>query len=135
LIGHAATASRLADKAMAPAAVGVVEKVLDRAGSAGVVVDKATSPAALAVAERLLSMLGEAELTALLDAGLDRRTLGLLAATAKAAAETRGGGSPEPLGPFGTLRALSDPDVMRASGFLFAFARAFGRSLDQVPAR
>jgi uncharacterized protein YjgD (DUF1641 family) len=38
-------------------------------------------------------------------------------------------GTAQPIGPWGMMRALSDPDVQRAMGFLMSFARAFGQSL------
>lgn len=38
-------------------------------------------------------------------------------------------GAAQPIGPWGMMRALSDPDVQRAMGFLMSFARAFGQSL------
>jgi uncharacterized protein YjgD (DUF1641 family) len=36
---------------------------------------------------------------------------------------------PESVGMFGLLRAMRDPDVARALGFLVRFARHFGRTL------
>lgn len=41
----------------------------------------------------------------------------------------------QPLGPWGMIRALADPDVQRALGFLTNFARAFGQSLPQSALR
>lgn len=40
---------------------------------------------------------------------------------------------PRPVGVWGALRALRDPDVQRALGFLLAVARAFGRNLEERP--
>lgn len=41
---------------------------------------------------------------------------------------------PAKVGLFGAIGALSDPDVQRALGFLFAVARGFGRSTAALPA-
>ena len=38
-----------------------------------------------------------------------------------------------PLGIWGLLRALRDPEVQRAAGFLVAMARRFGEELESVP--
>lgn len=38
-----------------------------------------------------------------------------------------------PLGMWGLLRALRDPEVQRAAGFLVAMARRFGEELESVP--
>lgn len=40
-----------------------------------------------------------------------------------------------PLGPMGLWKALSQPDVQRALGFMIAVAQRFGRRLDAAPAR
>ena len=39
----------------------------------------------------------------------------------------------QPLGMWGLLRALRDPEVQRAAGFLVAMARRFGAELESVP--
>lgn len=40
-----------------------------------------------------------------------------------------------PLGPMGLWKALSQPDVQRALGFMIAVAQRFGQRLDSAPAR
>jgi hypothetical protein len=40
----------------------------------------------------------------------------------------------KPVGLFGLLRALRDPQIQRAAGFLIAMARRFGEELATVPA-
>jgi len=39
----------------------------------------------------------------------------------------------QPVGVWGLLRALRDPEVQRAAGFLIAMARRFGAELESVP--
>lgn len=38
-----------------------------------------------------------------------------------------------PVGMWGLMRALRDPEVQRAAGFLVSMARRFGEELDEVP--
>lgn len=38
-----------------------------------------------------------------------------------------------PVGAWGVLRALRDPEIQRAAGFLIAMARRFGQELEAVP--
>jgi hypothetical protein len=38
-----------------------------------------------------------------------------------------------PVGVWGLVRALRDPEIQRAAGFLIAMARRFGQELDSVP--
>lgn len=67
------------------------------------------------------------------DAGIDPHLVGsaaldVSAAAARALVETRAT-RPEPVGVFGVLGALSDPEVQAALGFLLNFARRFGAHL------
>ena len=67
------------------------------------------------------------------DAGIDPHQVGaaaldVSAAVARALVETRAA-KPAPVGAFGALSALSDPEVQAALGFLVTFARRFGAHL------
>lgn len=53
------------------------------------------------------------------------RLIGQLAGALSAAAET----TARPMGPLGVLRALADPDMQRALGFLSEVGRHFGQTL------
>lgn len=59
---------------------------------------------------------------------LDPETLAVISRMADALKESRGQ-PPERVGPMGLVRALRDPDVQRATGFLVTFARKLGASL------
>lgn len=52
-----------------------------------------------------------------------------LAIVSRLAAALADPGETKPVGTFGLLRAMRDPDVQRALGFLLAVARGFGRQL------
>lgn len=53
-----------------------------------------------------------------------------LAVVSRLAAALADPGEAKPVGTFGLLKALRDPDVQRALGFLLAVAREFGRHLN-----
>jgi uncharacterized protein YjgD (DUF1641 family) len=68
-----------------------------------------------------------------LASGIDPHTLGVAAldtghGLAEALVAARQA-PPPPVGPFGLLGALSEPEVQRALGFLLVFARRFGATL------
>lgn len=74
------------------------------------------------------------ELDALLKSGvLAAGTLRIIAELARALTETAAA-PPAPAGVFGLLKALGQPDVQRALGFLVTFAERFGRRLRELPA-
>lgn len=69
-------------------------------------------------------------LEALLASGvLDAKTVQLVGRLGDALAETARA-QPASIGAMGALRALRDPDVQRALGFLIGFAKRFGASLE-----
>ncbi len=136
----------LAAAESAPAAVAIATDTLDdlcaRAYAAGVDVDargrnllialeKLTSPAALAVLTDLLDRVDV--IGGLLGSGiLDPAPVAIVSRAGAALAES-GGEEPRGVGPWGALRALSDPDVQRAVGFGLRFAKRFGSSLAEGP--
>lgn len=58
---------------------------------------------------------------------LDEQPVAVISSAAQAIAESAQ--NPQPASLFSLLRAMSDPQVQRALGFLLAFARAFGAHL------
>ena len=74
------------------------------------------------------------ELDALLRSGvLASGTLRIIGEFARALTETAAA-PPSPAGALGLLKALGQPDVQRALGFLVTFAERFGRRLRELPA-
>ncbi|MGE0815980.1 MAG: DUF1641 domain-containing protein [Vicinamibacterales bacterium] len=74
-------------------------------------------------------------LEALLNSGvLDPAALRIVGAVGQALADAAAAPAP-PLGPMGLWRALGQPDVQRALGFLMAVAQRVGAQLDAAPAR
>jgi hypothetical protein len=72
-------------------------------------------------------------LEAVLGSGiLDPAAIDLVGRIGMALAETAAA-RPQPVGTFGVLRALRDPDVQRTLGFLLGFAKTFGRALEKAP--
>lgn len=68
---------------------------------------------------------------ALLDSGvLDPQALEVVGSAATALTESQRAPA-ERVGPIGLLKALRDPDVQQALGFLLDFGRQFGRSIDE----
>jgi len=79
--------------------------------------------------DRLAAVTTTPEFSKLLDSGLlDPQVLGVAGSATTALVEVKGG-SVEPVGLFGTLGKLGDPDVKKAMGFLFAVAKRFGAKL------
>lgn len=133
--------------AAAPAALGAAVDTLDslaaRVQASGIDVDerlrillraveRLTSPEAIATLEAAFDQMHG--LRGLLGSGvLDPGPVAIVAKAgqALAASATR---APERAGMFGALRALREPDVQRALGFLLDVARRFGATLDgQLP--
>lgn len=74
-----------------------------------------------------------ASLEALLRSGiLDAQTVGVVGRLGDALAHTTAAPI-EPVGPIGALRALRDPDVQRALGFLIGVAKHFGDAIRSGP--
>ncbi len=98
--------------------------------------ERLTSPAALEVLTVVTERLTEVH--SLLESGvLDPESVRVVSLAGKALVASRACQC-GPVGPFGALRALSEPEVQRALGFAVAFARQFGIALDSettLPAR
>jgi hypothetical protein len=74
------------------------------------------------------------DLDALLESGvLAPTTLRIIGELGRALTETAAA-QPAPAGVLGLLKALGQPDVQRALGFLVTFAERFGRRLRDMPA-
>ncbi len=87
-------------------------------------------PRLLDVAERLEVILGSAEFTALMDSGVFApKTVGIVGEAGKAVVEVYDEqiARATPAGRIDLFRALGDPDVQRALGFMIEFAKRFGR--------
>jgi hypothetical protein len=81
------------------------------------------------VTTRMAVLLDSNEVNALLDSGiLEPKTLRVIGSAGRALAETQIQPR-EKVGMLGLLRALGDPDVQQALGFLVTFGREFGRTL------
>lgn len=131
LAGHAAQADNVVatvtdtfDGLVARAAADGID-VDARAHNLLAAAERLTSPQAIEALQLLLARLDV--LHALLESGVfDKKAVSVVAAAGTALVETRDA-SPDPVGAWGLLGALSDPDVKRAAGFAVHFARAFGR--------
>jgi uncharacterized protein YjgD (DUF1641 family) len=78
---------------------------------------------------RLLEVTATPDFQRLVDGGLlDAAVIATAGSATTALVETRKLGF-EPVGLFGTLGKLGDPDVKKAMGFLFALAKRFGAAL------
>lgn len=113
-----------------PGAVAVLIDTFDgvaaRLGEAGVNLDERMRSVGTAL-EVATAPRAVAGLTALVESRLlEPSSLATVSQLASALAEH---GSHEPVGMWGALRALRDPDVQRALGFLLAVARQFGKNL------
>jgi hypothetical protein len=138
-------AAALGRKAARPEMLALADRLVGRSGDLTFLLDQmdgldrklsevGVSRAALAqagidVAARLAQASQSKEATALVANGpLDREALDVLGKASRAMVEVRR--QPvEPMGLFGTLRAMGDADVQRAVGFTFAIARRFGQLL------
>ena len=71
---------------------------------------------------------------ALLESGVfDQEAVDVVGSTSHAVVATRAA-RPAPVGAFGALGAVFDPDVQKALGFAIQFAKTFGRRLDETKA-
>ncbi|MEI2611558.1 MAG: DUF1641 domain-containing protein [Candidatus Promineifilaceae bacterium] len=86
-------------------------------------VDKATQPATVEKLSEMFDVLLEAESGMLNPQAV--RTLGRMAQAMVASQQT----PPPQVGLFGLLKAINDPDLQRALGFLMQFGRQFGRQM------
>ncbi len=92
----------------------------------------AVAPNFIEVIEKIEPFIASAEFDALLDSGVfhpDTVKLVGEAGDAFVASRETLRQSPKPVGLFGLLRALRDPDVQRAAGLIVEFGRRFGSSL------
>jgi hypothetical protein len=115
-----------------PALIGTMtdtfDSVVGRLRDAGIDVDD-RARRLLLVADRLTRPETLTAVEAMLDSGLfDPGTVAVVGHLGNALAQT-GAEAPERVGVFGALRALRDPDVQRAVGFLVAIARRVGSAL------
>lgn len=108
------------------------DEVAGRLTARGVDIEKGLAHGAEA-ALRFGAIMGPeqvASLEALLTSGvLDPQTVALVGRLGQALSETASEPA-APVGAMGALRALRDPDVQRALGFLVGFAKRFGSALD-----
>lgn len=85
--------------------------------------------ATIGALDRLAAVTTTPEFQKLLDSGLlDPKVLGVAGDATTALVQVRSS-AVEPVGLFGTLGKLGDPDVKKAMGFLFAIAKRFGATL------
>ncbi|WP_287157800.1 DUF1641 domain-containing protein [Chloroflexus sp.] len=92
----------------------------------------AVAPNFIEVIERIEPFIASEEFDALLDSGVFHPdTVRLVGEAGDAFVASREAlrQEPKPIGLFGLLRALRDPDVQRAAGLIVEFGRRFGRSL------
>ena len=114
----------LAGKGGAVLASPVLDKLLD-----GPLLDPAKLERAVDALQRLAEVASTPAFGKLLDSGLlDAAALSTASAAGTALVEARAG-AVEPVGLFGTLGKLGDPDVQKAMGFAFALAKRFGATL------
>lgn len=90
-------------------------------------------PALADVATRLETILASREFDALMNSGVFApRTVGIVGQAGNALVDSYEASQvePKPLGPIGLFRALNDPDIQRALGFLVDFGKRFGQAMD-----
>lgn len=142
---HIEAAGRLAEKAMGQTEL--VEKALDAAPRLGKALDRLdllekvldasgdVDPAALETVVRqggkmlgrIAKILSSPEFQRLVDTA-DASTFDVATQATGALVATRAN-PPQPVGPFGALKAMNDPDVRKAVGFTLAVAKRFGQTL------
>jgi uncharacterized protein YjgD (DUF1641 family) len=93
------------------------------------VAERLTAPEALEAIEALLSQLGSVR--AVLESGvLAPQAVDVVARAAGALSQAS---DAPPVGAWGAMRALGDPEVQRALGFLLGVAKGFGAQLAEPP--
>ncbi len=111
--------------------VDVVDEIAQRALEEGLDLEKGALQGAKA-ALQFGSFIGPSQLSsieALLDSGvLDPAALSVIGSAGQALAGSTNGAVTE-IGPVGLLRAMRDPDIQRAIGFLVTFGKQFGSAL------
>ena len=129
-LGTFESALRLADHV--PGSIATITDIVDglaaRLSEEGIDVD-ARVQTGLRLLQRLTAPRTSAALEALLDSAmLDERALGALARLAEALGAAGETAAPS-VGAWGAFRALGDPDIQRAVGFLLTIAKELGRAL------
>ncbi|MCB9890957.1 MAG: DUF1641 domain-containing protein [Planctomycetes bacterium] len=130
-----AEALAAASHEMAATVTDTIDGIIDRLGQHGIDVDarghivakvaeRLTSPAALAVVSEFLDNVDKIQ--HLLDSGIFSHGAVDMVGRAACAIGKLDPARTTPVGPFGALRAMRDPDSKRALGVLVEFARAFG---------
>lgn len=91
-------------------------------------------PALTDVATRLETILTSREFEALMNSGVFApKTVGIVGQAGNALVDSYEANQvePKPIGLMGAFRALQDPDVQRALGFLVEFGKRFGQAIDR----
>ncbi len=84
---------------------------------------------AIMVTTRLAELLESGEINNLLDSGvIDPEAVGVVSSAANALVESRSK-TTEPVGLIGLMKAMRDPDLQYALGFLVSFGKHFGKNL------
>jgi uncharacterized protein YjgD (DUF1641 family) len=113
-------------------AVDVVDDLMAKAAASGVHVESIVESTGQLLSG-LFDLATSPEVRNLLESGmLDKGAVQTLGRAANALADVRCQ-TPQPVGVFGALRAIGDPDVQRALGFLVAVGTAFGHQLSDGP--
>ncbi len=118
----------------------LVERLLTRRDDVVMLLDAADSVDAddlrtvatqgAALTKKLAKLLKTPELANVLDATADPTALSTVEAATTALVSSRSE-KIDPVGLFGVLGQMGDPDVQRAVGFTFALAKRFGQTLDK----
>jgi uncharacterized protein YjgD (DUF1641 family) len=118
----------------------LVERLLTRRDDVVMLLDAADSVDAddlrtvatqgAALTKKLAKLLKTPELAKVLDATADPTALSTVEAATTALVSSRSE-KIDPVGLFGVLGQMGDPDVQRAVGFTFALAKRFGQTLDK----
>ncbi len=108
----------------------IVDGLIDRLGERGIDVDERMR-ALLRAADHLTSPRALDALASVLQSEiLAHQTTEVVGRMGRAIVKAEHAAAP--VGPWGLFRALRDPEIQRAAGFLVAVARHFGAELDDV---
>ncbi len=118
-------AGRLAEKAMGQAAL--LEEVLDASADVDPVALATVVRSGGKMLGRLAKILSSPEFQRLVDTA-DASTFDVASSATGALVAVRASPA-QPVGPFGALKAMNDPDVRKAVGFTLAVAKRFGQTL------